>query len=147
MAKIDYWAIEQELAEIIRSSLDGYTVEVEPEMMFAAEQTPWVSIYLLRRDAPEGQPIAANKRLRLHLQFSIYVWCWHLEKREALRLRNAALGELELVLLRNPTVNDMVNFIFLEGGELQSGRVEGTLGGFASGGEILLTAEAVAIVT
>lgn len=146
MAKIDYWAIEEEIKYIIDSNLDGYQVEIEEDLMFAAEQSPWVGIYLVRRDPTEGQSIAAGTRLRYALQFSIYVWCFHFDKKEAVRQRDDALGELEVLFLANRTLNDKVDFVMVQGGELQSGRVEGDIGGFVSGGEIVLTAEAVAIV-
>ena len=145
MAKIDYWAIEEELADIIRANFDGYYVAVEEEAQFAAEQTPWVGIYLTRRTPTEGQPIAAGTRVRYALSISLLVFCFHLEKPQAVRDALGVIGELEVLLLNNRTINDQVDFVALNGGELQTGAVEGDIGGFISGGEILLTVEAVAV--
>ena len=143
MARADYWAIEQELAEVLRANVQGLTVEVESEMMFSAEQSPWSVIYLQRRTAPESaQPIASGRRMRYQLRFSIWVWCWALEKAAAVRARDDILGEMELVLMANRTLNDKVDYSWIEGGELQTGKAQES--NFLSGGEIVLIAEMTA---
>ena len=142
MPLIDYWDIEEEIVEILREGLPGSTVTSEEEQMFSPEQVPWLCVYLERRDAPPSQPIAGGSRLRYQVRYSI--WCWHysLDKRESMKLRDQLIGNAEVVLLSNRTLNDKVEQAWLEGGRLLNG-----LGteqqDFLSGGEIVLIAEVV----
>jgi len=146
MPRADYWGIEQELAEILRANVQGLTVEVEAEMQFGAELSPWAVVYLERRDAPDGlQGISAGMRTCFRLRFSIWVWCCSLEKEAAIKQRDETLAEVERVLMRNRTLNNTVDSSWLDGGELQTGKTQES--DFLSGGEVVLIADIVSSVT
>lgn len=148
-ARVDYWAIENEIAEIIRANTDVVVVTVEEEMMFGAESSPWVGVYLDRREMAARQSLSAGTRTRMQLTFSIWAWCFSLELQEAIKQRDYCIGSLELVLMANRTINEMVDSSWLSGGRLPSARVRaasGSSGGFVSGGEILLVADVTASI-
>jgi hypothetical protein len=147
-ARVDYWAIENEIAEIIRANTAVTFVTVEEEMVFGAESTPWVGVYLDKREVPPArQTLSGGTRTRMQLTFSIWVWCFSLELQEAIRQRDYHIGLLELLLMRHRTLNEFVDTSWLSGGRLPSAKVRaesGVSGGFVSGGEILLVADVVA---
>lgn len=147
MARIDYFAIEEEIAELIRSHPDfsGCQVLVEEELIFGADAVPWVGVYLDRRDAQPNQSLAAGTRTRMLVSFSIWVWVFGLDAQSALKQRDEYVGKLELVLMQNRTLNDKVDMSWIEGGELPSARVPDSAG-FTSGGEVVLKAEVTAII-
>ena len=79
MARIDYYAIEEEIQTILKAdpSLAGINVLIEEDLSLSdADQ---VGIYLDRRDAPEeNQRIAAGKRTDYTLFFSIVARAFNL---------------------------------------------------------------------
>jgi len=116
-------------------------------MVFGAESTPWVGVYLDRREVPQRQSLSAGTRTRMQLTFSLWVWCFSLELQEAIKQRDFHIGSLELVLMANRTINEMVDTSWLSGGRMPSAKVRadsGASGGFISGGEILIVADVVA---
>jgi hypothetical protein len=147
MARVDYYAIEEEIAEILRANIPDITVSVESELLFSPEQTPWVGVYLDRRDAPrELQKIAAGTKTTFRLTLTIWVWCYHMEKAQAIRLRDEWLSEVEVVLMRYRTLNEKVAMSWIEGGRMPSGRIQSATPiasqtDFLAGGEIILVAE------
>lgn len=147
MARVDYYAIELAIQTILQSapSLSGVVVTVEEELLFGAEITPWVGIYLDRRDAPANlQSLSAGQRTRFLLRFSVWCWEFSLESvAKAIQLRDDLLGKVEIVLMDNRTLNGTVNKSWLEGGEMPSARLPGG-SGWVSGGEIVLVADAIA---
>jgi len=147
-ARVDYWAIEQEIAEIIRANTSVTIVAVEEEMLFGAESTPWVGVYLDKREVPPArQTLSGGTRTRMQLTFSLWVWCFSLDLQEAIRQRDYNIGVIELALMAHRTLNETVDTSWLAGGRLPSARVRadsGASGGFVSGGEILLVADVVA---
>lgn len=154
MAKIDYLGIEQEMAEILRSTLpDGYTVCVEEEILFSPEMTPWVGIYLDRREALDTeQSISAGRRTAYRLWLIVWVWCFSLDRLEAVRMRDDAVAEVEVALMGSRTLNDKVRMMWLRGGRLPSSRVRNdqmlgqTQQSFIAGGEILVSADVSATI-
>jgi hypothetical protein len=147
-ARVDYWGIEQEIAEIIRANTSVTIVAVEEEMLFGAESTPWVGVYLDKREVPPArQTLSGGTRTRMQLTFSLWVWCFSLDLQEAIRQRDYNIGVIELALMAHRTLNETVDTSWLAGGRLPSARVRadsGASGGFVSGGEILLVADVVA---
>lgn len=147
-ARVDYWAVENEIAEIIRANTSVTFVTVEEEMVFGAESTPWVGVYLDKREVPPArQTLSGGTRTRMQLTFSMWVWCFSLELQEAIKQRDYHIGQIELILMAHRTLNDTVDTSWLSGGRLPSARVRadsGSSGGFISGGEILLVADVVA---
>lgn len=153
MSKVDYYGIQEELSVILRESLpDGYVVTVEEEIMFSSEQTPWVGIYIDRRDAMDGmQSLSSGRRTQYRLAMTLWVWCFSLDRGEALRLRDDAVSEVEVALMKNRTINDKSGPMLLRGGRLPSARVKSDAGiagavGFIAGGEILVSADVSATI-
>lgn len=147
MARVDYYAIEQAIQTLLQgaASLSGVVVTVEEELLFGAEATPWVGIYLERRDAPsDQQSLSAGQRTRFRLRFSIWCWEYSLESvAKAIQLRDDLLGKVEVVLMGDRTLGNTVSTSWLEGGEMPSARLPGG-SGWVSGGEIVLVADALA---
>jgi hypothetical protein len=63
-----------------------------------------------------------------------------LELETADRERDRLLGEIELILANNRTLNEKVDALWLEGGELPSTKDPGSPG-FFSGGEIKISSD------
>ncbi len=145
MAKVDYYGLKQELREVVAAKLDNVTVTVEKDMQFASELTPWVGVYLEGRDIPEDQPIAAGRISRIRVRLSIWLYTFSLELEEAERARDSLLGEIELILMENRTLNDKVEGLLLDGGELSS-NINSDTPGFFSSGEIKILADVTAEV-
>lgn len=144
MPKIDYYSIESELSEILKAdaTLDGVHITVEDNTDM--EGGSWVGIFLLGRELTEGQPLAMSTRIRYRLNFLILCWDYSLDSiADAIQKRDDLIGKVEIALLKNPTINNLVNYSFLEGGELESAQLEETAG-FIAGGEIRLRAELTA---
>lgn len=142
MPRIDYFGIETEMQDILKSDSDlaNVTVEVEdgPETL---ERCPFIEIRLLRTDAPaEIQRVAAGQQTRFEIRFSVLCWEYSLESiRDARKKRNDLLGKAQVVLMKNRTLNDKVSNLRLEGGEMW--RSEGETG-FGSTAEIIVICEA-----
>lgn len=147
MARIDYYGVISEIRDILKAdeTLSGVQVTVEGNPPL--DSGPWIAIYLTRREAPEGQPLAVGTRTRMRLRVSIWCWQFSLESsEEASRLRDDLISKVEIALMGNRTINDKVAYLFLEGGQFMNDQLQNdTLNGWVSGGEIALTMEAVAI--
>ena len=144
MAKIPYFEIENEISEILRadSTLEGVNITVED--VTDIEAGAWVGIYLLGRSVPEGQPLAAGTKTRFRLDIALWCWEYSLDSMaDAIRKRDDLIGKVEIVLMANRTFNNMVDYSFLGGGELQSAQLDETAG-FIAGGEILVQADITA---
>ena len=147
MARIDYFAIEQQIQTVLQAAADlaGVMVTVEEELLFGAETTPWVGIYLDRRDAlAASQSLSGGQQTRYRLRFSIWCWEYHLESlAKALELRDDLIGKVEIALMGNRTLSGTVITSWLEGGEMPSVRAPGSQSWLA-GGEVALIADAKA---
>lgn len=145
---VPYWDIENEIAEILRANLSDCTIVVEDEQMFSPEQTPWIGVYLERRDPHPQQPMAAGTKQRLVLRFSIWIWCFALERVGAFIARDDAISRAEAVLMKHRRLNEKVEMILLQGGAMPSARVSGMQDGanFLAGGEIVVSAVVMASV-
>lgn len=148
MARIDYFAIEKKLGDILSSdsTLQGVKVIVEEDVEF--EDGPYVGIYLERRDATASQSLSSGTKIRYDLKLSIWCWSYSLDSvADAINSRDDLVGKVELVLLNNRTIGDKVTTSWLEGGEMPSARLEGEeVDGYISGGEIILTAQVSASI-
>jgi hypothetical protein len=147
MARVDYYAIEQAIRDQLAGHplLAGVTVTIEEELLFGAEQTPWVCVYLDRRDAPaDRQRLAAGRQTQFLLRFSIWCWQYSLEGvSRAIQLRDDLVGAVEIALMSDRTLGGTVATSWLEGGELPSARLpDGS--GWISGGEVVLIADVAA---
>lgn len=144
MPWIDYWGIRQEIRDILKDDADlsGVNVSIEDENYFAAERSPWVGVYLERRDAPIGiQRISAGQQTTYELRFILWCWVYSLEGvPDAIRRRDDVLARVEVALMRQRTLRGKVDHIRLEGGEMPSGR-DPDANGFMSGAEIIMIAQ------
>lgn len=145
MPRVDYYAIEEKLGQVLRDSplLQDVPVVVEGEVDFALGQTPWIGVYLERRDPAPNQRLDAGQSTRYRARFS--VWCWEMSLEStalAIKKRDEYISRIEQVLMGNRTLDDMVDMLWLEGGEMPSGRMESDNAvAFLSGGETIVLAE------
>ena len=149
MAAIDFFSIEEQIQTVLKNNANVKMVVVEEELMFAAELSPWVGIYLSRRDAPEEkQTIAAGRRTTYELRISIWTYAWALEIKQACKFRDQALGRVELALMDDRAGSKTINQgdYWLEGGEFQAAKDEES-GFFIVGAETVLVTEAQVIAT
>lgn len=148
MARLNYYAIEEEIAEILRSDPDTKDchIAVEGEMTFQSGMAPYIGIYLDRRDPHSDQPLDAGQSTRYVLRFSL--WCFAVsfeEVRQAIEARDDIISKVEKVLMAHRTLGDTVDTSYLLGGDMPSGRFvseNGDQAVFLSGGEIVLLAVA-----
>lgn len=147
MARIDYYAIEQELQRILLEEVSGTSVTIETDVPMDSQ--PWVAIYLEKRETPSAQPVVAGTQTRIRLRFSIWCWCWSIESTEvAAKLRDDLLGKVEVGLMKNRKIGGKVLHSFLEGGEMLTTNYQSDTGtAYISGGEVVLIAEATATTT
>jgi hypothetical protein len=97
---------------------------VEEEIMFSPEMTPWVGIYIDRRDAlDQDQSLSAGRRVRYKLWFTLWIWCFSFDRAEAVQRRDDAVAEVEVALMGNRTINDKTGPLWITGGRLPSARV------------------------
>jgi len=144
VARADYYAIEEEIADILRAEalMDGVTIDVEGELTFEAGAAPWVGIYLERRDPSPEQYLDAGQSTRYRLRFTLWTWVVSLESiADAIKRRNDLMSRVEKVLMKNRTIRDFVDMSWLEGGDMPSGRLPADQSVYLSGAEIILIAE------
>lgn len=133
MSQIRYHKIKEELQSVLKADEDlnanrQITVTIEKENIFSAEMCPWINIVALDRQVVEDV-IAAGQRMRLDYHLRLLVVAFHPESlAKAAEARDAILGLAEIVLMRNRTLNNSVNFLVLEGGDIGSAEVEDELG-------------------
>ena len=149
MARLDYYAIENQIKTILEADSDvtghwgerNTRVLIEREMVFGMDELPAVMIYLDRRDATPGQPIAAGTRTRLQLRFSIWCVDFHLDSMAmACEARDDLMGLVEVALMKNRDLDGKVGASWIEGGEFMSAENDGS---FIAAGEIVLVADGV----
>lgn len=150
-SKVDYWGIQQEIAEIIRANTNNHTVVVEQEIQFSPEMSPYVCVYCTGRTLAPNQVLAAGRIVTFHVEYTIWLWTYNLQIAQAMRDRDEAIGEIELILMGNRTINDLVETSWIKGGRLPSSKLPNALdpgvgGGFIAGGEIQLTVVARATI-
>ena len=152
MAALDYYGIE---INGIQRVLDDHALIgganprvrtfIEDAIMFSAEMSPAVYIYAMRRDAVvTDQRLAAGRRTDMTIRFSL--WCVDVNFESiaaASKGRDELIGNVEIALMENRTLNSLVKSSWLEGGAFETG---GGDNGFISAGEVVLIATANAVV-
>lgn len=143
MAGIDYFAIEEKIVDQLaeESSLSGVRFFIEPDLLFAAESSPAVLVYLDSRTAVESdQRLSAGRRIDYQLRLSLWCLEYHMDSfAEAARLRDSLISNVEVGLLRDRTLKGSVEYSWLEGGDFETSNTE--QGGFIMAGEVLITAK------
>jgi hypothetical protein len=147
VARIDYFAIEQEIQKILKedATLVGagvVLVVVEEDVVTIPEMCPWVGVYIADRESA-GSPITAGQQQRFRVRYE--VWCFEhaMDVPEASKLRDDLIGKVEVALLKKPTLNGKVTTMMITGGTFDSGR---TAVGFLQGGSIVLEIEKKATI-
>lgn len=147
MARVDYWGIEQEIRTVILANADvaatsGIQVLVEEEI--SMHRTPTVVVTLEGRSAPDDlQTLSAGQRTRLFLDVVILVHFYAMEVSEAARLRDTLIGNVEIALMNNRTLNNLVSNLWLTGGAIVT---VGGQAGFNAVGEVRVTVDVTASV-
>ncbi len=146
MARVNYYDIANEIKEVLIAdpTLGGVQVTVEDDAPL--DTGPWVSVGIINRSTPTGQPLAAGTRTRFNIRFSLWCWQFSLESTGvASRLRDDLVGKVEIVLMKNRTLNSKVSYGWLEGGDMMSERIQNdNVSGYVAGGEVTLVVEITA---
>lgn len=151
MAAISYSGIADQLKLILAADALTSTVRcyVEEEPQFGlADNGQVISIFTDNRvPSPDGQSLSAGKRTRYHAFFSLWVAGFSLESyKAAADIRDALIGNVELVLMKDRSVGGKVQDAWLEGGQFVSAK-DGGSNTFVAAGEIKLGVEVSAINT
>ena len=140
MPRVDYWSVLEETATVLRDALFETQVVVEEPLQLALEMTPRVGVYLDSRTYPASQPLAAGRVARVELRLSVWAWCGSLELKAAVKARDELIAQIEEALMLNRTLNDRVDTLWLEGGEMPSSQLPDS-NGYISGGEVAVHIE------
>ncbi len=146
MSRIDYYSIEKELQFILQNepSLNEVTVLVEEMPELAADMSPFISIFLDRREVPSGQPIAGGTRQRMLLKLSVWCYVVEIESVEAAcKKRDDLVGKVEVALMNNRTINDSINHMMIDGGEFDNVSIQSV--GLAMGGSVVVLLDVTAV--
>ncbi len=123
MAAVDYQGIRTGIRAAIqaRGSLSGVTVLIEPEIVHAIDLAPCVTVTLTGREAPEDeQQLRAGQSTVYNVAATLAVIHFSMVGRdEAVRLRDAILGEVELALMADRTLGGVVQGLWLDGGPME----------------------------
>ncbi|NJM10616.1 MAG: hypothetical protein HC889_00685 [Synechococcaceae cyanobacterium SM1_2_3] len=145
MSGINYAAI----AQGIKTTLDTNLATRAPRPFVAVEEEIanrelWVGIYAQNRGAPADQQAVTIGRTRVLVQFNLWVWAFSMELAAAFQRRDDLIGDCEVALMLDRTLNGTVNAMWLEGGRMARADDPANLGRFLAGGEIIAVAEVVA---
>lgn len=129
MAAVDYGGVLEALQLIFQSDsrTSDARVYVEEDPAFGlGESDKGIVLVLDRRVPTSGQAMAAGKRTRHLLTIGVWVVGFNMESfREAGKVRDALLAQVELVLMDNRTISGLVTSGQLGGGEFLSAFVQG----------------------
>src|SRR3990167_5582044 len=112
MSAVDYHGILTELKAIL---------EEDPAFDLSGAGKAIV-LTLSRRRPTSRQPLAAGKRTRWEVSFSVWAMGFDMSFEAAASKRDDLVGALELVLMNNRTVSGKLGSGWLEGGEFISVR-------------------------
>ena len=142
MAKIGYYGIQSALKTILTTGLTGQAasnVFIERPRPSSCDLDPYISIFGRQRSAPANQQvIAANYTTYIEWQLSIWVWANALlddTLAAGIQARDGWLGDIELLIMQNPTLTNTVHTAYCEGGAMQTGQ---DARGLYVGGEVLV---------
>ena len=144
MAKVDYYAIQEKIKDILIAASASFTAEntlVEESQPFSTEINPYVSIIGTGRDVPpEDQVIAMGSVLRVVFNVTINVYAFRLgfdgqNMKGAIEQRDDLIGEIETILMSDLSLGSTVEDVSLRGGLLESAR---DTDGYWAAGEVLL---------
>lgn len=106
-----------------------------------ADNAMVVAIYAERREPHLDQNISAGKSTRWLVRFSIWIMKFSVDSmRQAIADRDIGLQNLELALMKDPTLGGTVSTAWLEGGDMVSAKNHQT-GAFMASAETVLIAD------
>jgi hypothetical protein len=147
MPQVDYHAITQKIREILAAApaLAGVTVTAERDVAAGFERKfPWVNVRIASRTPVEGQPIAAGKATRYHVEWVVECWAWHADGLDAsAKQRDTLIGHVERALMDNRNLGGLVTGSWLAGGEFRAAAFESD---WVLEGEVRLVADVLAEV-
>jgi len=140
----------QAISEAIKARLDTAFANRTPlpEVVLEREFEPresWIAIYCQGVTAAEDdQPLTASLKQRLQVRFEIWCWRFAMSNALAVELRDGLVGDTELALMIDRTMNGTVTTSWLEGGRFGRQEDPQSIGRFFAGGEIVLICELMA---
>lgn len=141
MSAVEYHEILESIKRLINADTSVGDVEVQVEEEVSIVEGPTVMVYLNSRSAPdELQTLSGGQRTRYEVDIS--VWCFGISMdsvKEAAKNRDSLLSKIEIILMKDRTLDGSVSSSWFTGGEFLSAESPGS-SGFISGGEISLTA-------
>ena len=143
MAGLDYWSIETELKAILAADpiLNNVGIILEEEFEPAIDILPVIGIFLDAMRSPEEQAIAAGKKHRKNIVYSLWAFDYDIENNaNATKKILSLMDKLEQVLMANRTINGKVDKAWFEEGEVVSTKNKDT-GTIISGIEIKLVVD------
>lgn len=144
MAKVDYYAIAEQIKAILDASVPGLTTLVEEPRPAGPDQNPSACVQIRRRSAPENlQALTAGTQLLMEIDVSIIIEAFALSIRQAIELRDDYIGDVENALMANRTLSNTVEVTFIDGGELETGRDSQ---GYYATGEVRLRVRKIATI-
>lgn len=142
MAKIAYYSIQAAVRTILMTGLTGQAatnVYIERPRPLSCDLDPFISIFGRGRSAPaDRQYIASHTRMSIEWQLSIWVWANALTDDTlagAIQARDNYLGDIEILIMQNPTLSATVDSAWCEGGDMDTGK---DARGLYVGGEVLV---------
>lgn len=143
MAGVNYFQIQEQVAALIREHTSAAVVTVDGALAVSAESTPWVGIYLTRRDAPASeQRLSGGRSTAYNVRLSIWVYCWGLEPADTAKVRDDLVAEIEREMMEHRSELTHNSFWF-EGGEFENAQDDGA---FMRGAEIIMVVPALSTV-
>lgn len=146
MSKIDYY----QLAEDIKDMLDAdpltqnilKTIEVDEAA--SLEMGPSIDIRIEGRQIREqDQTINNSTSFRAYINVVLMIFVFDLDsKRHAMQTRDTIIGDVEMILLNDPTIGGKVDCALLDGGSLDSGQTQQN--GYFCAGEVKINIELTA---
>jgi len=117
MSAIDYYGIKRAMRDILAEDAvtNNLVVRIEDELLLDALGIV-LNIELVSRDAVRN-PITMGQRMAYQARYVLTIVAHALEREIAEKQRDETLANVEWVLMKNRTLRDKVDALWLEGGE------------------------------
>jgi len=117
MSAIDYYGIKRAMRDIFAedAATNNLVVRIEDELLLDALGVT-LNIELASRDAVRN-PLTMGQRMAYRAHYVITVIARTLEREVAEKQRDETIANVEWVLMKNRTLRDNVDALWLEGGE------------------------------
>jgi hypothetical protein len=150
VAAIDYYDIAEAISAVLLadSAFAALNAKAFIEEDFAHGMSDIglaAMIYADRRAPHPQQPLAAGQQTRFVIKYSLWARAFALESmKAAVNKRDQFLGVIETALMRKRTLNhagtDIVSMLWLEGGEMMTGKMP-KANGFIASAETIVVVE------